>query len=86
MAIGNDIKESRFRRPIVHFVEMGASSLDFVLRIWLTNPKDFLVVQDFANTEIYKRFTAENIEIPYAKQEVYLHPMGALNINGDQKG
>ena len=54
---------------------MGASSLDFVLRIWVTDPKHILTIQDEANTLIYKRFTEENIEIPYSKQDVYLYPM-----------
>ena len=31
--------------------------------------------QDEANTRIYKTFTELGIEIPYAKQDVYLYPM-----------
>jgi small-conductance mechanosensitive channel len=67
-------------KPTVHFITMGASSLDFVLRIWISNPEEILNIQDQANTLIYKRFSKENIEIPYAKQDVYLYPMGDLSI------
>lgn len=67
-------------KPTVHFVTMGASSLDFLLRIWISNPGEILNIQDQANTLIYKRFSKENIEIPYAKQDVYLYPMGDISI------
>ena len=67
-------------KPTVHFVTMGASSLDFSLRIWISNPGEILNIQDQANTLIYKRFSKENIEIPYAKQDVYLYPMGDISI------
>lgn len=65
--------------PEVHFVSMGASSLDFVLRIWITNPMYLREVQDQANTLIYKEFTKAGIEIPYAKQDVYLYNMSKDN-------
>ena len=58
---------------------MGASSLDFVLRIWITNPMYLREVQDQANTLIYKEFTKAGIEIPYAKQDVYLYDMSKDN-------
>ena len=54
---------------------MGASSLYFVLRIWIVDPIHLLEVQNQANTLIYKRFTEANIEIPYSKQDVYLYNM-----------
>ena len=62
-------------RPQVHFMQMGASSLDFVLRVWLEDPLMLYPTQDEANTRIYKTFTKLGIEIPYAKQDVYLYPM-----------
>ncbi len=67
-------------QPKVHFISMGASSLDFVLRIWISNPEEIFTIQDQANTLIYKRFGNENIEIPYAKQDVYLYPMDEISI------
>ncbi|MAA80564.1 MAG: hypothetical protein CL916_15015 [Deltaproteobacteria bacterium] len=69
------VKDNEKTNPEVHFVSMGASSLDFVLRIWITNPLYLREVQDQANTLIYKEFTKAGIEIPYAKQDVYLYNM-----------
>ena len=73
--LDNLVEESEATKPKVHFISMGASSLDFVLRIWIADPANLLDVQDQANTLIYKRFTAANIEIPYSKQDVYLYNM-----------
>ena len=64
-------------QPQVHFMQMGASSLDFVLRVWLEDPLLLYPTLDEANTRIYKRFTELGIEIPYSKQDVYLYPMGS---------
>ncbi len=61
--------------PVVHFVSMGASSLDFVLRVWIDTPEHLLSIQDQANTLIYKTFQIHEIEIPYTKQDVYLYNM-----------
>jgi small-conductance mechanosensitive channel len=69
------VENSKETEPKVHFVSMGASSLDFVLRIWIVDPIHLLDVQNQANTLIYKRFTEANIEIPYSKQDVYLYNM-----------
>ncbi len=62
-------------QPQVRFVSMGASSLDFVLQVWLERPTDRHDVIDAANTAIYKALTAAGIEIPYVKRDVYLYPM-----------
>ena len=62
-------------KPVVHFVSMGASSLDFTLRVWIDTPEHLLKIQDQANTLIYKTFTEHDIEIPYTKQDVYLYNM-----------
>ena len=61
--------------PVVHFTNMGASSLDFTLRLWISNPESIIRIQDQANTLIYNTFTEHNIEIPYTKQDVYLYSM-----------
>ena len=73
------VENNEKTKPEVHFVSMGASSLDFVLRIWITNPLYLREVQDQANTLIYKEFTKAGIEIPYAKQDVYLYNMSKNN-------
>jgi MscS family membrane protein len=69
------VKSPKDLKPQVHFMQMGASSLDFVLRVWLEDPFLLYETQDEANTHIYKTFTKLGIEIPYSKQDVYLYPM-----------
>lgn len=62
--------------PVAHFTSMGASSLDFTLRLWVQHPERLLNIQDQANTLIYTTFTEHGIEIPYTKQDVYMYSMG----------
>ena len=58
--------------PRVRFRTFGGSSLDLDLLCWVENPEVRGRVLDALNTTIYKRFTAEKIEIPYSKQDVYI--------------
>ena len=69
------VKDETEHLPQVHFLNMGASSLDFVLRVWIEEPENIPALQDQANSLIYKRFAQANIEIPYTKQDVYLYNM-----------
>ncbi len=62
---------------LVHFVGMGDSSLDFMLRVWIHDPTHLFAVQDQANTLIYKALGANGIEIPYPKRDVYVHNIEA---------
>ena len=59
----------------VRFRAFGASSLDFDLLCWVENPELRGRVLDALNTAIYKRFQEEGIEIPYAKQDLYIKEM-----------
>ena len=61
--------------PRVRFRAFGASSLDFDLLCWVENPELRGRVLDTLNTAVYKRFQAEGIEIPYAKQDLYIKEM-----------
>jgi MscS family membrane protein len=79
------LKANSDKKPQVHFVSMGASSLDFVLRVWLTDPNMYAHAQDEANTLIYKIFTEHNIEIPYTKQDLYLYPGAPIEVSGVTK-
>ncbi len=58
--------------PRVRFRTFGASGLDIELLCWVENPELRGRVLDSLNTTVYKRFAAEDIEIPYAKQDVYI--------------
>ena len=58
--------------PRVRFRTFGASSLDFELLCWIEDPELRGRTLHKLNSAIYKRFNEENIEIPYAKQDLYI--------------
>lgn len=58
--------------PRVRFRTFGASGLDFELLCWVDNPELRGRVLDALNSNVYKRFMAEKIEIPYTKQDLYI--------------
>jgi MscS family membrane protein len=58
--------------PRVRFRMFGASSLDLELLFWVNNPEERGRVLDAMNTKVYKRFNEAGIEIPYAKQDLYI--------------
>ena len=61
--------------PRVRFRQFGASSLDFELLCWILDPVLRGRVTDVLNSTIYKKFQEFDIEIPYAKQDVYIKSM-----------
>ena len=58
--------------PIVRFRMFGASSLDFDLLVWISKPVLRGAALDNLNCAIYKAFKEQGIEIPYAKQDVFI--------------
>jgi small-conductance mechanosensitive channel len=58
--------------PRVRFRNFGPSSLDFELLCWVDDPELRGRILDALNSAVYKRFLAEGIEIPYAKQDVFI--------------
>lgn len=58
--------------PSVRFLAFGASSLDLELRCWVPNPELRGRTTSALNTKLYKAFEKEGIEIPYAKQDLYI--------------
>lgn len=58
--------------PRVRFRVFGPSSLDFELLCWVADPELRGKAQDSLNSEIYKRFMEEGIEIPYSKHDLYI--------------
>ncbi len=59
-------------QPTVRFRFFGASSLDFELRCWVPHPELCGRIIDALNTAVYKEFNRLGIEIPYAKQDLYI--------------
>ncbi len=61
--------------PRVRFRAFGDSSLNFDLLCWVQEPSLRGRAIDLLLTEVYKRFTRENIEIPFSKQDLYIKEM-----------
>ncbi|TRX55126.1 mechanosensitive ion channel family protein [Thalassomonas sp. M1454] len=61
-----------FPLPVVRFRMFGASSLDFELMGWISEPALRGRIIHQLNSAIYKKFAEHNIEIPFAKQDVYI--------------
>jgi len=58
--------------PRPRFVAFGASSLDFLLMVWVRDPAMRDEVASQALIALYKRFAELGIEIPYAKRDLYI--------------
>lgn len=58
--------------PRVRFRTFGASSLDHELLCWVDEPELRGRTLHELNTSIYNQFNQHNIEIPYAKQDLYI--------------
>lgn len=58
--------------PRVRLRGFGASSLDFNLMCWIMRPEDRGRISHELHVAIYKLFNSHNVEIPYAKQDLYI--------------
>ena len=61
--------------PRVRFRAFGASGLAFELLAWIDEPVSRGRVLHALNSNVYKNFNAAGIEIPFAKQDVYIKQM-----------
>jgi small-conductance mechanosensitive channel len=61
-----------FRSPQVLFLSFGESSLDFELRIWVTDADNRLTVKSDLHREIDRRFREANIEIAFPQRDLHL--------------
>ena len=61
--------------PRVRFRAFGPSGLELELLGWIDEPVLRGRITDALNTEVYRRFNEEKIEIPYMKQDVYIKEM-----------
>lgn len=63
--------------PRVRFRTFGPSGLDLELLAWVDEPVLRGRVTDALNTQVYRRFADERIEIPFAKQDLYVKELPA---------
>jgi len=61
--------------PRARFRTFGDSSLDFELLAWIREPSERGLRVHQLNCEIYKRFAAEGIAIPFPQQDIYIKEM-----------
>jgi small-conductance mechanosensitive channel len=61
--------------PRVRFRRFSGSALDFELLVWIEKPELRGRIIDGLNTEIFKQFKANKIEIPYSKHDLYIKDM-----------
>ncbi|MFK5925032.1 MAG: mechanosensitive ion channel [Desulfuromusa sp.] len=77
LAILTDVSEQhslvlKKPKPSPLFVEFGGSSLDFELRVWISNVDNRLEVKNDLLLAIDHRFREEGIEIPFPQQDLHL--------------
>ncbi|WP_245837690.1 mechanosensitive ion channel family protein [Tropicimonas sediminicola] len=61
------------RNPVCHITNFGESSIDYVLRFWITDPtKGLTNVRGDVYLALWDAFEAEGIEIPFPQREVRL--------------
>jgi small-conductance mechanosensitive channel len=58
--------------PYALFVGFGASSLDFTLRAWASDPKDWLKIQSDMAVRVNQAIRQAGIEIPFPQRDLHL--------------
>ncbi|UTW12133.1 mechanosensitive ion channel family protein [Marinobacterium rhizophilum] len=69
----------RSPEPRVRMRSFGASSLNYNLMCWIRHPQDRGRISHDLNVAIYKLFGQHGVEIPYAKQDLYIKQWPAIN-------
>lgn len=60
------------KKPMVRFLEMADSSLNFKAYFWVNNYSNKWAALDQANTLIYEALNKNNIEIPFPQRDVHM--------------
>ena len=56
----------------IYFNEFGDSSLNILVRYWISDYRDKFNITDEINMEINRRFKEEGIEIPFPQRDVHI--------------
>lgn len=67
-----------YPEPAAFFIEFGASSLDFMLFAYLADVGNGYGVRSDIRFEIFRRFTEEGIEIPFAQSDVTIRNLDTV--------
>jgi small-conductance mechanosensitive channel len=83
-------KVLRMPEPQVFFQNFGESSLDFELRLWISNVDDRLQVASDLRNEIDRRFREKGIEIAFPQRDLHIRsvdesPGAFLTVPEDQR-
>lgn len=62
--------------PAALFRQHGESSLDFELRIWISNFDDWFSVESEINTAINHALAEAGVEIPFPQRDLHLRTVG----------
>jgi small-conductance mechanosensitive channel len=71
--------------PRVQFLRFSESALDFRLLVWTNNPRASVQIRSDINHRIIRLFKEEGIEIPYPRQELYLHNGTLVATNEEER-
>ncbi|HWO01687.1 MAG TPA: mechanosensitive ion channel domain-containing protein [Blastocatellia bacterium] len=69
--------------PRAHFSGFGDSSLNLEIRVWINEPHKHPQIRSSINFAIDRVFREYNIEIPFPRRDVHLHP-SPMKISNDE--
>lgn len=70
--VAEDARILKDPEPVVALGELGASSVDFIVRAWV-NKDDYWKVKWAMNERVKETFDAQGISIPYPQMDVHVH-------------
>lgn len=72
-----------YPEPVSYFVQFGASSLDFELRVWVSNIDNRPRVKNELLLEIDRRFREADVEIPFPQRDLHVRSVAPGLFTGD---